>query len=840
MLNVTPRRNLRFSRHWASTWHRPGRLHIQAPRHQLVMTTRAPTGSAGLLAEYLKSPDDLSKISSLRRKLTREHAALSAKLKIGAKDQLEATREGLLQLQATRREVAGIHEVFEQVESMFREPQESEDGNAGGETKGTRSFRTINEMSHIHRTLVQTSDMLAKFESMTGEVRALAEVLERHQRDLLGPAPDLLLLHYRISGWESFRNETLRTVAADTTGAREELEALFMPLDTLITAFEKYLFALGTRVLDLVRAGRPSVVVRLVKIMERENREDEKAAAIRLAKKANLEGAARFQSIVTTGRVIKLYRLRFQETIQNAVRNRLEAVWNQYVGNAAGGAGPLDFLDNVNWLFTELEMVRTMLVPLFPADFNVYKTYVQAYHRGLRGVLMDHVLHEEVDASTLLALYRYAQEYRGRLLNESTGIEESWLEPSLLDGREQTIIGDYQGLILRKIVEWTATLMHDEITAFVLRDKPPEENANGMYLLSSAVILFRIINQQVDTALHAGDAEVLVRVVDHACLVLRNCQTSWLQTVQQEFKRQTDARRADEVPGGLVEYLIALANDQLASADHAQELLHRLESLVADKYKAHVRETVDNTLNGFLDVSKHCTQLLVELVLYDLRPAFRDLFTFPAWYVEGTTATIVETVRDYASDYAARLDPNLFDVLSDDLFTRVLTAYLTSLRRAARLRMPKAADRVRTDASELSGLFLTMRPAEEVQQRMEVLNMIHAILSSSPTMVFLPYWTFAKAHGPNLAFFEALLRARDDMEKADVASLVDSARRKVKQEAMPEVPETGATIMSAVSQAQGGGLFGTLPWSSLAQSAQSYLGAGWRREGAGGADTGGA
>ena len=132
------------------------------------------------------------------------------------------------------------------------------------------------------------------------------------------------------------------------------------------------------------------------------------------------------------------------------------------------------------------------------------------------------------------------------------------------------------------------------------------------------------------------------------------------------------------------------------------------------------------------------------------------------------------------------------------------------------------------------------RPAEEVQERMEVLNMIHAILSSSPTMVFLPYWTFAKAHGPNLAFFEALLRARDDMEKADVASLVDSARRKVKQEAMPEVPESGATIMSAVSQAQGGGLFGTLPWSSLAQSAQSYLGAGWRREGAGGADTGGA
>lgn len=110
-------------------------------------------------------------------------------------------------------------------------------------------------------------------------------------------------------------------------------------------------------------------------------------------------------------------------------------------------------------------------------------------------------------------------------------------------------------------------------------------------------------------------------------------------------------------------------------------------------------------------------------------------------------------------------------------------------------------------------------------------------------MVFLPYWTFAKAHGPNLAFLEALLRARDDMEKADVASLMESAKRKVKQEGMPDIPESGPTIMSAVSQTQSGGLLSAsllgnwaasgagegIAWSSLAQSAQNYLGAaGWR------------
>ena len=101
------------------------------------------------------------------------------------------------------------------------------------------------------------------------------------------------------------------------------------------------------------------------------------------------------------------------------------------------------------------------------------------------------------------------------------------------------------------------------------------------------------------------------------------------------------------------------------------------------------------------------------------------------WYVEGTTATIIETVRDYADDYAARLDPNLFDVLSDDLVGRLITTYLVTLRRAARLRMPKAAERFLADVSELTGLFMSFRPAAEVEHRVEVLHMMYVAANQS-------------------------------------------------------------------------------------------------------------
>lgn len=87
---------------------------------------------------HLQSPDDLTKLPALRKKLLKEQASLDAKLKAGAKEQLEATRDGLLKLQATRRDVAGVREAFADVEKTC-----GEDGR--GREGGT--FRRISEVS---------------------------------------------------------------------------------------------------------------------------------------------------------------------------------------------------------------------------------------------------------------------------------------------------------------------------------------------------------------------------------------------------------------------------------------------------------------------------------------------------------------------------------------------------------------------------------------------------------------------------------------------------------------------------------------------------------------------
>ncbi|PWN37448.1 uncharacterized protein FA14DRAFT_176743 [Meira miltonrushii] len=112
-------------------------------------------------------------------------------------------------------------------------------------------------------------------------------------------------------------------------------------------------------------------------------------------------------------------------------------------------------------------------------------------------------------------------------------------------------------------------------------------------------------------------------------------------------------------------------------------------------------------------------------------------------------------------------------------------------------------------------------------------------------MVSLSYLTFVKAHGSQLAFLEALMQARDDLEKSDVTTIMEGARRKVKQENLSEIPEGGITIIGRVAKPafleegasdlhgatkalNGSDPSSTVGWTALAASAR-LMGAGWRQ-----------
>ena len=109
------------------------------------------------------------------------------------------------------------------------------------------------------------------------------------------------------------------------------------------------------------------------------------------------------------------------------------------------------------------------------ALYDLFKTYVGS---------------DEADAASLLALAQYSKKYI-KIMTQDLEISVDSLEPPLLDGKDQDLVEDYLKLIIRKMDEWMVNLQRTEQAEFVTREKPPEEDADNMYGMQGAYILFQ-------------------------------------------------------------------------------------------------------------------------------------------------------------------------------------------------------------------------------------------------------------------------------------------------------------------------------------------------------------
>ncbi|KIY45031.1 exocyst complex component Sec6 [Fistulina hepatica ATCC 64428] len=734
----------------------------------------APVSAAQAVGEYLQSPDDLAKVSAFRKKLEKEKASIDARLRTGVKEQLDATREGLRKLLHTRNNVQAIRDEMVIVDRECNDPHNV-----------VSTFDQISRVSMVHRNFEQTEEMVNNLLAMDTKLDKLEDMLEADAADILGPAPNLLIIHFHLQQLETFRNETMHQAKKASASSRATLTQWFGRLVNVIDGFDQYIVGLGANVLNLVRAGHPDVVVKLIKLAEMEGREDEKAIAIRLVKKAaKMDAASKFKSMQANARVIKHYRAKIMKAIADSVQASFEDAFQD------AGGDPTTFLNNLQWMYQDIMRVESDVVPCFPPDYDIYSHYIRQYHKALNTIIK-RIVDQEPEASVLLVLFEWLKNYKKDM--KELNVPPELLEPPLLDGKEQSLIEDYLQIIIKKLDEWSANLMKNETKDFVIRAEPPELDSDGLYGTQGAVILFELVNQQVDLAINSGQGAILARVVGETNRVMRGMQDQWTKLLEAEFKKQLD--KPEEVASGLMEYCIALANDQIKSADYVEGLIARLEPLVHEKYAVTINEKLNEAFDGYLDVARKCTQILIDMMFNDMKPATKVLFQ-PAWY-EGIIAQIVETMRDYMEDYQSYLNPSLLDLMIEDLLDAFLVMYITALANSPKLKMPAAPHRIQDDIDVVFTFFSKLKPAEEVKQYFEIMNHILAMLEASQELVFLSYWEFAQVHGPNIQFVEGLMKARGDLDRSAVSEVMDSVKRKVKNEGLdePAVP----TIMKKIT-----------------------------------------
>lgn len=133
----------------------------------------------------------------------------------------------------------------------------------------------------VHRNFESTEEMVNNLMEMANRLDHLEQMLAADSRYIIGPAPNLLIIHYHLNQLERFRNHTMHEAKRASASSQQTLARWFERLNQFIERFDEYIVELAKNILPLARAGYTDVIVRLVKIAEVEGKEDEKVRLVR-------------------------------------------------------------------------------------------------------------------------------------------------------------------------------------------------------------------------------------------------------------------------------------------------------------------------------------------------------------------------------------------------------------------------------------------------------------------------------------------------------------------------------------------------------------------------------
>jgi exocyst complex component 3 len=463
-----------------------------------------------------------------------------------------------------------------------------------------------------------TKEVVVRFQQLNKDINNIHTLLEMDATQPLGDAPNLLLIHYQLFRLEKFKDEAILKAKQQGTQVLQIVTRYFKRLDALSDRFREYVLKLARNMLDLIKENQGSVIVRLAKIIEVEEQADERVLAMEQRRPPSLTQLSERSPPQEEPRTVKNYR----SEMFNAIHEFITTHFQKKTSSSDGSM--LSSLQALNFVFEDLAIVFEELAPRFPPKYKIFSFYVLQYHKNVYDYL-NRLTAGTLETREILLITGWVRDYY-RTMTDRFGVSEELLEPRLLDDNEEKLVHDYVSLIQKKLKEWVDRLLFTEGRDFSNREKPPETEVESIYCTSAAVILFQMINQQIDVAMDAARGGRLLLDVAKQCLsIARYFQDAQWKMVEAEEQRFM--QRVDNFPPGFPEYVIAVSNNHFRCSEFVEVLQKRLDQHLDDRYRSECSREVGETMDGFLKVAKRGYQTLINIVFHDVGPAFTELFS---------------------------------------------------------------------------------------------------------------------------------------------------------------------------------------------------------------------
>ncbi|ODV64355.1 SNARE-binding exocyst subunit SEC6, partial [Ascoidea rubescens DSM 1968] len=382
----------------------------------------------------------------------------------------------------------------------------------------------------------------------------------------------------------------------------------------------------------------------------------------------------------------------FFQNLESSINETFQNCQDHFF-NINSNNNTFEILNNLDWIKIDLLSaygIQNNLKP--PCRWNFFNRIFQIYYDKCQTILSK-LIDMEPETLIILNILDFDKDFTSFCKND-LNLKKNELKSIIGEETKEKLLSDYLDLIINKMNDWMNNLIKNENKTFIERKNAPETDGEGFLGLEGSNIAAQMFRQQADVAAGSGQGKILSGVVVDFCKILIKRQNNWSNILKDEVSklimvnnRETknnnedgETNPEDEVPGGLIEYIIALGNDQLRGADMIESVRNKYVKMVSKKYQDEMEENLNLALDGFINLSKQSLEAIILIMFDDLKPPYSEIFT-KKWYNEsGTEAQqIVSTLLEYIVDFKTFINPILFDIIIEDIIDELILKYIQAL-----------------------------------------------------------------------------------------------------------------------------------------------------------------
>lgn len=648
------------------------------------------------ISNLLRDESDLQKIDELRRQFQKEKSSIDMKLSTATQDQIDFIFSNLTRLQDSVDKLSLVKRNIEKIDTIYDDS-----------ITNVAEYDTLRNITSVHQTMIQVQNLytdIANFRKFLDHISSMIESeLSIVSEDILYQLVNIYRIHFNVTQVRNFAEYMEVEASQLSDDVQLIVQKIVQPVRKVIRLFDELLKEICITATEAAKDGNSSLVFKLIKILQYENKEDVKATLQERLGLISKEGM-RTLNYSEYRREPRNYMKFFYSKLKESIKDTFSRCVNHFEDK-------MDVYDSLGWLREELEFTIQTFGPMFPESWAVGDFIEKTYYNHLHKFTMD-MIATNPPAEDLMRILDYDNYHSEMMATLHEGDKSKKTQRSILgEELKSSVLEDYMRVIDTKMFEWNDTLMKNETTYFLERSVEPDvvphhqviedlddydhpyvrEETKDIYVLADYKTSLQMLKDHADVAAKSGYGKVLVEVIEHWCQCYNKRIENYTKLVDQEvgnfmalygndkllikesklkrlfrfranaeeeldLENMTDEEKTAISKPGLEDYLTALGNTYEINSDRLQDkFMPNYMNKVHSLYTERIEQAIMSTILPSTDLNAVVVRAHADMIVNDTIPILCRVFT-KDWYVDS----------DYEAEQGKSMSQLMMSLICED------------------------------------------------------------------------------------------------------------------------------------------------------------------------------